>query len=108
MLRLARRQPDSPAFLRLRTQPQIFNWGQIAHWVASACESLEQAGVQVGDHVASVVENSADWFVFDFACQVLVLVHVSIDVRWSDRVIAQRLRESYAKLAVFKQTGLQS
>lgn len=98
LFNLARTQPLKVAFIRLLDKPQLYCWRQIAHWVASACASLEQSEVRSGDHVASVLENSAEWFVFDLACQVLGLVHVAIDARWSENVVAQLLRDSDAKL----------
>ena len=101
-LDLARRDPLRPAFCLLKfpsdslSTPETawFNWGQIAHWIFDACQQIDLLDVPSGSHIASIQPNSAEWFVLDFACQVLGHVHVAIDYRWPDAMVSRLLELS--------------
>ena len=102
MLSLALQDPSRPAFCKLSSDAsnvqEWFNWGQIAKWVCDACDAIESEQVPLGSHVATVVSNSVEWFVLDFACQSLGHVHIAIDHRWPDAMIEKLLKQSQAQL----------
>ncbi len=108
VLENARQTPDRLAFRNLRPRPsglqadvdQSFGWGQIARWVESAIHEIESQRLPSGAHVASVCPNSVQWFVLDFACQLLGFVHVAIDVRWPPAMISRLLMQSDTRLLV--------
>jgi long-chain acyl-CoA synthetase len=88
-----------PAFCRsVDNQLQWFNWRQIATWVSRQVAWLEQEQLAQGTHVASAMQNSIEWFVLDFACQAMGLVHVAIDPRWPQSSIAQLVDQSQSRL----------
>ena len=93
--------PNRPAFCKLPADsnaPQWFTWGQIAQWVCDACAAIEATNLPSGSHIATVEKNSVEWFVLDFACQVLGYVHVAIDARWPDEMVARLVGQSQAQL----------
>ncbi len=107
MLLHALHEPNRPAFCQRfadavppgeKTAQHWFSWGQIANWVCDACVAVESANLPIGAHVATVEKNSVEWFVLDFACQVLGLVHVAIDHRWPDPMVAGLIEQSHSQL----------
>lgn len=102
MLLNALNQPERPAFCKVSTtEPKgqmWFSWGQIANWVSLACTEIEVNRLSSGAHIASVEKNSVEWFVLDFACQILGYVHVAIDSRWPDSMVAHLIALSQAQL----------
>ena len=103
-LDLARRDPLRPAFCLLKfpsdslpaPETTWFNWGQIAQWIFEACQQIDRLDLPSGSHIASIQPNSAEWFVLDFACQVLGHVHVAIDCRWPDAMVSRLLELSHS------------
>jgi len=102
MLTLALNEPNRPAFCNLSTEDiegqQWFSWGQIANWVCDACVAIESTNLPTGTHLATVENNSVEWFVLDFACQALGYVHVAIDHRWPDPMIARLIEQSQSQV----------
>lgn len=94
-------EPNRPAFCKLSKDDASrlwFSWGQIANWVGDACEAISAANLPVGAHIATSTKNSVEWFVLDLACQVLGYVHVAIDHRWPDSMVARLIERSQSQL----------
>ncbi len=99
--------PDLPAYCQMPAHEALtskvatqrwFSWGQIANWVCEACDAIEAVKLPVGAHIASVQKNSVEWFVLDFACQIMGFVHVAIDHRWPDPMVARLIKKSHSQL----------
>ncbi len=104
-LTLANRAPLRPCFgeLTVSSTSQVasesrwYTWGQVTQWIYEACNQIERLQLPRGTHIASVLPNSADWFVLDFACQILGHVHVALDHRWPNVMVAKLLTLSHSK-----------
>ena len=109
MLVTAQKFPEKLAYCQLTRHSQSasgrfedpwYQWGQIAQWVCDAVDALAQQHLPNGSHVASALPNSVQWFVLDFACQLLGLVHVAVDYRWPSTMIARLLKQSDSRFIV--------
>lgn len=102
LLHRALSEPDRPAFCRIAADKadgqEWLSWRRIASLVSIACEAIEAKRLPIGAHIATVQKNSVEWFVLDFACQVLGCVHVAIDPHWPDAMVARLIAQSDAQL----------
>jgi long-chain acyl-CoA synthetase len=102
MLARALQYPNRPAFCQLSADASNcqawFSWGQIAHWVSTACDAIRLFKLPAGTHLATVQPNSAEWFVLDLACQTLGYVHVAIDHRWPESMVGKLILQSQSRL----------
>ncbi len=105
----ARDEPNRPAYCEVVGRAERwFSWGQIAHWVCATYDSIKSENLPSGAHVASVAANSVEWFVLDFACQILGYTHVAIDHRWPSQMVARLLANSHSKLVFSPQQSYPS
>jgi long-chain acyl-CoA synthetase len=74
-------------------------WRDVADAATSLAIELQAAGIAPGDRVAHVSENRYEWIVTDLALHLIAAVHVPIHVTLSGPQIAERIRDSGAKLA---------
>lgn len=80
----------------------------MAGWIDQAVQWLQQQQLARGEHVGSVMQNSFEWIVIDFACQLCGLVHVAIDPRLPDEAAIQLLRKADCRFAIIDPNRLKT
>ena len=92
---------ELPALLTFQeSEYQPHTWNQIAEQVARAATLLQNLGVQRGDRVVTVAENSLEWIVADLAIQSALAVHVPIHATLSGTQIAQQIIDSQSNIVL--------
>lgn len=74
------------------------SWAKIAKLVADACDAIAATQQPPGTHLATFEKNGLQWIVLDLACQVMGYVHVAIDHRWPDPMVARLIEHSDSTL----------
>ena len=71
-------------------------WSALGKCVAAEMERFRTRGVEPGQHVASCLPNGLRWISMDLACQTMGVVHVALDRRLPDAMIARLFEHSCA------------
>lgn len=79
-------------------------WSELGKCVAAEMERFRTRGVEPGQHVASCLPNGLRWISMDLACQTMGVVHVALDRRLPDAMIA-RLFEHSGAVHLFRDVG---
>jgi len=100
-------RPEQPALLPAgddASYSESVSWADLGQRVASSAVALRGYGAGAGDRVASIAENSIDWIALDLAILLLRAVHVPIHATHSPSQIAEQIRHSESRLALFGPT----
>lgn len=71
-------EADEVTTIRSKTVIKSISYGQLAQKIALIVEALKDRGVNHGDHVVQIANNSRHWIEWDLALQVLGAVHVPL------------------------------
>ncbi len=99
--RNASKRGDAKALTALAgNQVLQYTWRQVATEVVRMAAGLREIGVEPGDRVATVADNSYQWIVIDLAIGLARAVHVPIHTSLSGEQIAHQTAHSGAKIIV--------
>jgi len=104
-LERAEAAPAKPLLGRIEGDGTCWStYGEISALAAAAASFLQERGIRRGDHVAVVAGNSAAWLALDLALACKGAVSVPLAPNLPIEALAELLRRSDARLAVFQST----
>ncbi|NIP85274.1 MAG: AMP-binding protein, partial [Planctomycetales bacterium] len=79
---------------------QELSWGQLHQRAGQVALGLVQRGVQPGDRVVQVAENSLDWLVCDLGIMLAGAVHVPLHAMLSGAQLLEQILDSGAHIVL--------